>query len=331
LNATFQPQTNTPKRAFARSGEALLLTIAVVWAVNISSTNYALGHGFSPLLYAASRNAVGGVALAGIVFCKEKSLAVQLRDMPAVLGAALLGITVNQLCLTYSLHYSGAVVASLVFGMGPIATSLIAWLARSERLRPWGWAAAVVSSAGVAFVALGAAGPGRDTLLGAAIALGATVSWAAYSVILMSVSVRYSALRLNAVMIVAGSLPLVLITAPSLGAVSWSSITPFAWGCWVYGTAISYTVGSIAWTEGVWLVGASRAALYNNAQPFLGAILAGLLFSEGLTLVQALGGAMVAMGVVAAVVSARHEKGSGASGATVRVVVTARDVQNEGD
>jgi drug/metabolite transporter (DMT)-like permease len=286
------------KESVAQRGDVILTCTAVAWAFNISATEFALTHGFSPVIYAASRNLFGGVALAIWVYRREGSLAIRRQDIGAVLGAAALGVTVNQLCLTYSLRFSGAVVVALVFGMGPIATSLIARLARVERLGGWGWIAAILSSGGVACVALGAGSHGAQAIIGIGLALGATLSWAGYSVILMSVAGRYSALRLNAVIILAGSIPLASLATPMLGAVRWLSITPMAWTCWTYGTLISYTLGSITWTLGVRLVGASRASLYNNVQPFLGAILAALLLSERFALIQLLGGGMVAGGVV---------------------------------
>ena len=282
----------------ARRGDVLLTLTAVAWAFNISATEFALTHGFSPLIYAASRNLLGGVALTIWVYRRERSLAIRRQDIGAVLGAAALGVTVNQLCLVYSLRFSGAVVVALIFGMGPIATSLIAWLAGVERLGGWGWIAAVLSSGGVACVALGAGSHGVQAIIGIGLALGATLSWAGYSVILMSVSGQYSALRLNAVMIIAGSIPLTALAMPGLGGVRWLSIMPMAWTCWTYGTVISYTLGSIAWTRGVRLVGASRASLYNNVQPFLGAVLAALLLSERFALIQLVGGGMVAVGVI---------------------------------
>ncbi len=294
------PLRRLPERvtSLGSYGDAMLTLTAVAWALNITGTKVALTHGFAPLVYAASRNALGGVIIAMLAYWREKSLVIHREDLVAVLVAALLGVSLNQLCVSYSLDVGAASAVALVFGIGPVATSVVAWVVGVENLTARRWLAAIVSSLGVACVGLGSGGGGTKALLGVGLALGATLSFAVYSVLLMPLLRRYSVLRLNAVIILVGSLPLAVAVVPEVPKETWSAITPMAWTAWAYGLLISYALGSVTWALGVRLVGASRASLYANVQPFAGAIFAALLLSERVGAVVVMGGLLTAGGVL---------------------------------
>ena len=59
-------------------------------------------------------------------------------------------------------------------------------------------------------------------------------------------------------------------------------------------------ITNILWFTAIDRVGPSRASIYANLQPFLGAVIALLLLSEEMTLVQAAGGLAIAVGIVLA-------------------------------
>lgn len=280
------------------SGDLVLFLTAAAWALNISAVKYALGHGFRPLAFAAPRYALAGVIFASAGYAREGRLRPRRGDLRLVAVAALFGIVFDQVSFIFGLHFAPAAVVALVFGAGPVITAVVASLAHVERLTRRSWLAAVISTVGVALVALGSPAAINGDLGGILLALGATVSWACYSVAIMPLLRRYSTLRVNALVNLIGGVPIAIAAIPTLSQQPWSAITPVAWAAWTYSLIVSYLLGSVTWMMGVRRVGASRASLYNNAQPFLGALFAVFILSEHLSSLQALGGAVVASGIV---------------------------------
>lgn len=214
-----------------------------------------------------------------------------------ILLAAALGIVIDQLAFIYGLHEAHATVVGLVFGAGPVITALIAYAVGVERLTGRGWGAAAVSSSGIALVAFGAGSPLGGDARGAALAMLSTVAFAAYGVVLMPLFQRHSVLFLSGLVNLAAAVPILIVSVPSFRHEQWSTLSASAWLAWGYGLAFSYILGNFLWMAGLRIVGASRAALYSNAQPFLGAAFAVLLLSERITIIQGIGGIVVLLGI----------------------------------
>ena len=63
---------------------------------------------------------------------------------------------------------------------------------------------------------------------------------------------------------------------------------------------ISLVLTNILWFTAIGRVGANRSSIYANLQPFLGALFAVMVLSETLTVLQAIGGAIIAAAIVIA-------------------------------
>src|SRR5581483_7177541 len=121
-----------------------------------------------------------------------------------------------------------------------------------------------------------------------------------YGVVLMPLVKRHSVLFLSGLVNLAAAVPILIASVPSFRHEDWSGISPSAWLAWVYGLAFSYILGNFLWMAGLRAVGASRAALYSNAQPFLGAAFAVVLLSERISVIQGVGGVIVLLGILLA-------------------------------
>jgi drug/metabolite transporter (DMT)-like permease len=282
---------------FLRGGDVILLVAAVFWALNLSVGKYALSHGFSPLAYAGPRNAIAGVVFLIAAFRRGETMRLQRTDLRMIPLAALLGVMIDQLAFIYGLHDAQATVVGLVFGAGPVVTALIAFAVGAERLTRRGWISAALSTAGVALVALGAGSPLGGDARGAALAMLSTVAFAAYGVVLMPLVKRHSVLFLSGLVNLTAAVPILIVSVPSFTHEAWSQISLSAWLAWGYGLTFSYILGNFLWMAGLQAVGASRAALYSNAQPFLGAAFAVVLLSERLSVIQGAGGVIVLAGL----------------------------------
>jgi drug/metabolite transporter (DMT)-like permease len=138
-----------------RTAELMLLTTVLLWALNFTVTKYVLEHGFQPLAYSTVRYGMATIIFTWFTYGVERSFRVRRRDIPLILGAAALGIWLNQLSYVYALTYTNASTVALILGATPIFVALIAFAVGVERLHAGFWLAAVVSFGGVALIALG--------------------------------------------------------------------------------------------------------------------------------------------------------------------------------
>jgi drug/metabolite transporter (DMT)-like permease len=280
--------------------DLLLLATVVLWSFNFTVVKYALTHGWEPLSYSSVRFALGAVLFSAFTVGREGTLRVERADLRLIVGAAALGIWLNQLSFTYSVRLTTAATAALMFGTMPIFVALAAQALGLDRLHLRHWVATTVSFSGVALVALGSTGGLSGDLGGILLGLCAAFTWAVYSVAIGPLMQRYSPYRISAFTLLVGSVPLVLSALGQLASQDWDSLGALAWGAFVYSLLFSLVLTNITWFTAIDRVGAARASLYVNLQPFLGAFFALAVLSEEMGLLQVAGGLVIGAGIVLA-------------------------------
>lgn len=277
--------------------EVLLLGTVLLWSFNFTAVRYGVTHGVQPLVYVSLRWLIAGIVLGAIVSVRGRPLWLGRRDFLVVASASVVGVVVNQVAFSYSLHLAAASTVALVFGTLPIFVSLLSHLAGHERLQRRHWLAVGVSFVGVALVAAGTSGGVRASVGGILLALVTTLSFAVYSVAIVPAMRRHSPLVVNAASCMVGGLLLCLVSLPWLARQTWSAAPSLAWVALLYSGLGSIVIGNVFWFTAIDRVGAGRSAVYANLQPFLGAVFALLVLSEHLHAIQFAGGLVIASGI----------------------------------
>jgi drug/metabolite transporter (DMT)-like permease len=94
-----------------------------------------------------------------------------------------------------------------------------------------------------------------------------------------------------------GWIPLALISIPQVSAQHFA----FGWKAWLgFGYAVigPLFLTTIVWFTAVNIVGAARASLFNNLQPFFAVLFAVLILSEKLRTFEIAGGVLIFAGIV---------------------------------
>jgi drug/metabolite transporter (DMT)-like permease len=276
----------------------MLLVTVMIWSLNFTVTKYVLSHGFKPLAYGAVRFSAAALLFIGITWVRERSFRLRRRDIPFILGAAVVGIFLNQVAFVYATKLTTATTVALIFGTLPILTALFAAAGGIERLHSRFWLAAAVSFTGVCLVAVGAKGGIGGDLWGYALALVGAATWAAYSVAIAPLMTRYTASRISAYALTIGAILLLIAGAPQLASQDYASLPSLVWVAYVFAVLGPLCLTNLLWFNSIEQVGPSRASLYANLQPFLGAIFALLILSESITALQVGGGLLIAAGIV---------------------------------
>jgi drug/metabolite transporter, DME family len=280
-----------------RGLELMLLTTVVLWALNLTVTRYILTHGFEPLAYATVRYGAASAIFVGIAVVAERTLRIRRSDLLLV-GVAAICLWLNQLAFVYALEGTSASTIALILGATPIFAALIGIPFGLERtLSRRFWLAAAISFAGVGLVALGSGtglgGDVRGTLLGIATA----ATWAGYSVVIAPLMARYSASRISAVVLPLGWVLIALVGWPQAVEQDYD----LGWEVWAllaFATLGPLVLTNVLWFRSLHRIGPSRATLVANLQPFVAAVFALVLLSERMTLLQVLGGVLIAAGIL---------------------------------
>jgi DME family drug/metabolite transporter len=280
-----------------RGLELMLLTTVLLWALNLTVTRYILTNGFEPLAYATVRYGAASAIFVAIAVVAERTVRIRRRDLPLV-GAAALCLWLNQLAFVYALDGTSASTIALILGATPIFAALIGIPFGLERaLSRRFWLAAVGSFAGVGLVAAGSASGLGGDLRGTALGIATAATWAGYSVVIAPLMARYSASRISAVVLPLGWVLIALVGWPQAAEQDYG----LGWEVWallVFATLGPLVLTNVLWFRSLHRIGPSRATLVANLQPFVAAVFALVLLSERMTLLQVVGGGLIAAGIL---------------------------------
>jgi drug/metabolite transporter (DMT)-like permease len=278
--------------------EAMLLTTVLLWALNLTVTRYILTHGFEPLAYATVRYGLAVAIFIVIVLVAERTVRIARRDLPLAALAAVF-IFLNQLAFVYALDATSASTIALILGATPAFAALIGLAVGLEQLSRKFWIAAGVSFAGVGLVALGSGGDVSGDRRGILLGVATAATWAAYSVAVGPLMERYSPSRISVVALGLAWAGIALVGLPQ----TTDQDLGVGWKVWIllaFATLGPLVLTTILWFRVIHRIGVARATLVANLQPFVAAIVALVLLSEKLTVVQVLGGILIAGGILTA-------------------------------
>ena len=265
----------------------MLLTTVLLWALNLSVTKFILDEGLAPLSYAAVRYGLAAAIFVALALAVEGSLRIARRHLRHVALAAAT-LWVNQMCFVFALDLTAASTVGILLGAIPVFTGLFGLALGTERATGRFWLAAAVSFVGVALVALGAAGQVSASVLGIVLGIATAATWAAYSVVFAPLTRTYSVTRISAVVLPCTWILLALTGIPQMRDQDWS----LGWEIWallVFATIGPLVLTNVLWFRSIRRIGANRATLVANLEPFVAAVLAVVLLSEPLGLLQILG------------------------------------------
>ena len=278
-------------------GYLFIAGAALLWATIGPVARFAFQVGIAPLEVSFWRAAIGGGLFLAHAAARGK-LHIARRDLPAVGGFALLGVTIFYWSYFRAVELGGAALAAILLYTAPawVALSALLWL--GERLTAHKALAVALTLAGITLVALASGSPaGASThtpaARGPAIAWGllSGVAYAAYYLFGKRYFARYDSTTLFAYALPIGALLL-------LPAVSFEPKSATTWLVLLF-IAVVPTYGAyLLYSIGLARVEATRAATVATLEPVTAAVLAYVIWGEALRASGYLGAALVLAGVL---------------------------------
>jgi drug/metabolite transporter (DMT)-like permease len=280
----------------------LLLTLTVLFW----SGNFVLGRGIRELIPPVSLNYWRWVGALMILIpfswrAVRRQRVLLLTHWKLLALLALPSITIFNTFIYTALQTTTAINTALVNAMIPIFISVIAWVAFKERLTLRQAAGVCISLAGLVFIVTRGNYAALKMLTlssGDFWTLGASLSWAIYSVMLRKRPAGMDPIAFLTAIIIIGllyALPFYVwevwhkgafkMTIPSLAALGYVALFP---------SVLSYTF----WNSGVVKVGANRAGIFIHLMPVFSVVLAILFLDERLRLFHFFGILLIFIGIV---------------------------------
>ncbi len=279
----------------------------LTWASNMTLGRY-LRDDIGPITLAAVRFLIASSLLAALLPRLPREERRVGQDIWILVGMALTGVAIFTPMLYLGLQHTTAVNATLINGIGPLVTGVLAALLISEPMTRRQVGGAILGVAGVIALISG----GRlhfwsavEGSVGDLIVLGAVGLWGLYSVLGRQVMHHRSALSASAFSSLLG-LPLLLVGAAWEMSTSALTLSPHLLLALLYIGVVPGVVGQLCWNGGVKTLGASGAMVFYNTLPLYGALLGYLALGEPIGVHHLLGGVLIIGGGLFA---ALHNRG----------------------
>ncbi len=277
--------------------DILLFTMAVIWGINFVVVKYATQI-FSPVAFTGLRVGAAALFLLLVAFARGRFV----LPRGDVIGLLLLGVIGNglyQLFFVHGVARTRAGNAALIVGAAPAFIALFARARGLERVKRMTLVGIALSVVGVGLVIAGSASPsnGQTTLLGTVLVFCGVLCWTAYTIMLQPYTKRIDVIRLSAITMVGGAVPLLIASMPALIATNWSAVGRGGWLALFYSSVISMGVAYLFWYRGLRVLGPTRTAVYTNLQPIIALLVAWAFLSETPTIFQGVGAATIVAGV----------------------------------
>jgi drug/metabolite transporter (DMT)-like permease len=275
--------------------DLLLVTMSFIWGINFSIVKGALAD-FSPLSFNAIRFGTASLILLSLLWIRERSLSIRSKDVGFFIMLALIGNTAYQLFFINGIALTTATNSALILATTPVFIVLFGAVLRVERITSRIVQGVILSFTGVVMIILGSGRPLTITdqsLIGDLLIVANPICWSIYTVLSKPLLKQYSPLRLTAVTMAIGTVPLVLVSIPSLSTENWLAISTDAWLGLAFSACFAIAIGYVLWYIGVSRIGSARTALYDNLVTVFAVASAWILLSESMTAIQIVGAVLV--------------------------------------
>lgn len=330
MNGPLTTETKSPAVPRILLAELSLLSVAVIWGVNIPVMKVALELGISPYALNAIRLVISAIVLQGFAWHEYRKGVRPARNLSwrrVAIYAFVVSVAYQFLFLLAVSKTTSANVA-LIMATVPMWTALGARFFLKEILPPLAWIGLMTAFAGTMIVTVQRAPPNvarpdaattmnaapaaaasesaqpvavtdPDTrFMGNMLALIAALAWAGGTVFSRPLLTTISPTQLAACSATIGLPFHILIAGPTLGAsLPLLNQLPLQL-CILYSGILSTGLALAMWSYGVKHAGAAQAAMFQNLSPVIAILAAWLWRGETVSIAQTVGGAMIIGGLI---------------------------------
>ena len=258
-----------------------------------------------PTLVVLLRGVFTCLAYGTWVLIRRKHLPrIEREDIPLIMLLGLVNLPINQLLFICGVKYTTAPNAALAYALTPVFVVIFLAIARTGEAGWKRWVGVAVALLGAAIVLVDkGASLSPEHTLGNVMVLGASASWAVYTVLGRRIVMKYGAVYATGLTFFSGIilysilyvlLPVDVDPSPLTSAEHSTTI----WMQLFYLGVITSGLGYALWYYALTHMETSRVAVFNNMQPIFTTVLALIIFGTEPTIPFLVGGVIALCGVV---------------------------------
>lgn len=254
--------------------------VIISWGLNVIMVKFLTQH-MEPMHAAAIRMLCAGLALLPFVWRKYGLYKPSAKQWGLLLLIGLTMIALHQALLAYGVVKTSAANASLILGLNPLTTALLASVFLGEAFTMKLFAGILLGFSGVVLVIF--AGPGASAGLtgsGDFIMLLAMLAYVAGGLLIKQISAApIPTLVVTAYSTMIGAVLLNIGTLASFGPASYAEqhFSPAVWAVMLLSAWGATSLGTLGWSYSIKMLGVSRTAMFLNGLPFT-SMIGGVLF-----------------------------------------------------
>lgn len=276
----------------------MLTAVVMIWGLNVVMVKYLSF--FPPILIATIRMTVAALCLSPVLFLKKEKTKIAKKDWLLIACIGLTSVTLHQILLAWGVQHTTAGTASLILGLNPLATALMAMLFLGESMTKRKAIGACIGFGGVVLVVTSQSGEVSLSGWGDAIIFASMIMYVVGGLLIRKATTRkVPVLVITAYSQLVAATLLWIISAAVYPIETLQAIDtrPFTWLVIIASGGLSTALGGIGWAYGIRQLGASRTAIFLNGMPLASLITAAIFLGEPLQLVHGLAFIMVVVGV----------------------------------
>lgn len=271
------------------------LAFALMWSSAFTSARMIVAEA-PPLLALSLRFLISGLIGVGIALALGQSWRLNRAQWRATL---IFGLCQNALYLGLNfvaMQWVQASVASIIASTMPLMVAFLGWAVFRDRVRPLGLIGLIAGVVGVGII-MGARLSGGVDPVGMALCFAGALALS-----IATLSVRGAASGGNVMMIVGLQMFVgaAILAMTSAATETWAlTLSPRLVLAFLYTTLIPGVLATWVWFKLVGRIGAVKAATFHFLNPFFGVAIAALVLGERLGMLDLLGVAVIAGGILA--------------------------------
>ncbi len=278
-----------------------LVLIAVVWGANFGISRLAM-ESFHPIVFSFLRFGLAIPFFFLLLKATEGSVGVPWRIVPKLAVIGLVGVTLLEIIVLYSIKHTTLANASLLnVAPWPIFAAIFAPLFMKETITLRLVVGGCLSIVGVGMVILGG-GEGfslsSSHMLGNLLAFSVSIIGPLFNLSSMSLMKEYSALRVSTWTIAFGALFMFPLTLGGWGQTVWSALGATEYLSIGYNVFICTVLAFVMWNACMYKVGATRSNFFRYAVPAAAVVAGYIMFDERIALLQLCGAGFMAAGLI---------------------------------
>ncbi|MFB6801473.1 DMT family transporter [Peribacillus butanolivorans] len=272
----------------------LLLICVICWGSNFVF-GAILVKDFPPMLLSATRLLFIIIFIALYALKKKKWNSIQKKDWLTMILLGFIGTFINQWSFYAALETAHPTTSALILALAPITTALLAAVFLRERLTKRFLLGSIVALAGVFLVIAS----------GGTLHLSIGLIWIFLTMLSFSISIimiRKLTERNHSITITlysnligfGGLLPIALLSE----SLQQMSREPWPWVLLIVTAIIMHGICTLIWNNQIQIVGASKASMFLNLEPFVAMLVGLVVLKNSVTPSQLFGALLIIIGVV---------------------------------